>query len=446
MRRILLPLLLFATLLVATAAHATGLRVTDVQPAGDEKARRVACTVTWRNGWKNARNHDAAWLFVKTQTQNGNWQHVRVAPDGHTTPAGAQLVIPPDRAGVFVIPRENFRGTVTWRVELALDPNDDGPGETRVLGLEMVYIPSGPFTLGDLDPKAVDFAAVYRSDARGEPAGLLRIASEDAVTVGAQDGALFYKTQHPEYEGDRQGPIPREFPKGFHAFYAMKYELTQGHYAAFLNMLPTQSTFFRAIHGGRGYAAGRGTIRLEESGYVAGTPDRPANWISWNDGLAFADWSGLRPMTELEFTKAARGPATPIAHEFPWGTATFDRLKRQMGPDDDLIASGDADESLLMDATRDVLGASHFWVMDLAGSVPPARATTRSTGANASNWSASAIATPRPKRTCTCVTTSSRSSGPAAGSSSRTTRTRSGPSATPAAPGSGGCRKALKPE
>jgi len=31
--------------------------------------------------------------------------------------------------------------------------------------------------------------------------------------------------------------------------------------------------------------------------------------------------------------------------------------------------TGDADESLLTDSTRDVIGASYYWVMDLAGSV-----------------------------------------------------------------------------
>ena len=54
-------------------------------------------------------------------------------------------------------------------------------------------------------------------------------------------------------------------------------------------------------------SSSRGTIRLDGNAYVAGAPSRPANWISWDDGLAFADWAGLRPMTELEFTKAARG-------------------------------------------------------------------------------------------------------------------------------------------
>ena len=350
----------------ASVANATALRVSDIRVSREAKGRRVTCTVAWKNAWKNDRNYDAAWLFVKTRQENGLWHHVRLisaeAPD-------ARAILPPDRNGVFVAPAAKTRGDVHYDVQLALDPDDDGPGEMRVYGLEMVYIPTGAFTLGDPDPKALDYASVYRSDAKGEPSGLFRIASEEPIDVGPREGALYYKVQHAEYEGDRQGPIPAAFPKGFAAFFAMKYEITQGQYAAFLNTLNTQSTFFRAIHGGRGYATSRGTIRLENNTYTAGAPDRPANWISWNDGLAFADWAALRPMTEFEFTKAARGPAAPVAHEFPWGTATADRLRRVMGPDDDLVTTDDADESLLSDATRDVLGASHYWVMDLAGSV-----------------------------------------------------------------------------
>ena len=216
---------------------------------------------------------------------------------------------------------------------------------------------------------AIEFNAVYRSDARGEPAGQFRVTSEGPIDVGPSDGSLFYKTLLPQYEGDRLGPIPAGFPKGVAAFYTMKYELTQGEYADFLNALYSGATFFRAIHGGRGYASSRGTIRLEGNAYVAAAPSRPANWISWDDSLAFADWAGLRPMTELEFTKAARGTADPIAHEFPWGTATTGRLRRVMGPDDDLVTTGEADEATLSETTRDVLGASYYWVMDLAGSV-----------------------------------------------------------------------------
>ncbi|MCP4710862.1 MAG: hypothetical protein GY869_19750, partial [Planctomycetes bacterium] len=44
---------------------------------------------------------------------------------------------------------------------------------------------------------------------------------------------------------------------------------------------------------------------------------------SWDDGLAYADWAGLRPFTELEFEKACRGPELPVPNEFAWGNTSI---------------------------------------------------------------------------------------------------------------------------
>jgi formylglycine-generating enzyme required for sulfatase activity len=47
------------------------------------------------------------------------------------------------------------------------------------------------------------------------------------------------------------------------------------------------------------------------------------NYLGWADVAAYLDWSGLRPMTELEYEKACRGPLTPVANEYAWGNATI---------------------------------------------------------------------------------------------------------------------------
>jgi hypothetical protein len=48
------------------------------------------------------------------------------------------------------------------------------------------------------------------------------------------------------------------------------------------------------------------------------------NHLSPQDILAYLDWSGLRPMTELEFEKICRGTEmVPIASEYAWGTDTW---------------------------------------------------------------------------------------------------------------------------
>jgi formylglycine-generating enzyme required for sulfatase activity len=240
--------------------------------------------------------------------------------------------------------------------------------EGHVFGIEMVHVPDGPFSVGDRDTASVSHAALYRSNATGGYGGLYRLTSEAAIRVAAEDGALYYRSGD-QYQGDRGGPVPAEFPKGTRAFYIMKYEILQGQYAEFLNTIGHYAASFRAPLGTVEYADERGSIRIENGAYVAAKPNRPANFMSWDDGCAFADWAGLRPMTELEFTKAARGPVDSVAGDYPWGTSSKAGLKRRVGPDDDLTQTGDADESRLTDATREALGASYWWVMDLAGSV-----------------------------------------------------------------------------
>ena len=46
---------------------------------------------------------------------------------------------------------------------------------------------------------------------------------------------------------------------------------------------------------------------------------RPCNHLCWADAVAFAAWAGLRPMTELEYEKACRGPGYAHHGELAWG-------------------------------------------------------------------------------------------------------------------------------
>jgi len=339
---------------------------------------RVTATVSWKNAWRTARNHDAAWLFVKVRGgPNAPWRHARLAAGSGAATTPITCERSSDHVGTFCrASAATYRGDLAGDVVLEIDPASlpenlrNSPSlEARVLGIEMVHIPDGAFSVGDKDTASVSHAAFYRSTAAGEPGGPLRITSEAAIRVAPEADALYYHSRFPQYEGDRAGPIPAEFPKGTRAFYIMKYEISQGQYAEFLNAIGHYAASFRAPLGGIDYASERGSIRIEGGSYVAARPNRPANQMSWDDGTAFADWAGLRPMTELEFTKAARGPVDPLASDYPWGTSSKAGLLRRVAADDDLVQTGAADESRLTDSTREALGASYYWVMDLAGSV-----------------------------------------------------------------------------
>jgi hypothetical protein len=49
--------------------------------------------------------------------------------------------------------------------------------------------------------------------------------------------------------------------------------------------------------------------------------DVPMFNLSWADGAAYADWAGLRPLTELEYEKMCRGTIQTVPNEYAWGSA-----------------------------------------------------------------------------------------------------------------------------
>lgn len=376
-----LLLLLFAVFsssnLFATDLSIRNIRAVYRPDVAPDEAK-VIFDLQWKNSWHNDRNHDAVWVFIKLDGYYNN--HAKLKPDGYRVlvnrmPDAPQptIEVSPDSLGFFIYPGSTYRGDMNLKLEIVLDQSRpfDGrrlQGDFKVYGLEMVYVPEGGFTLGSPDPAAREKASFYRSDASGEPDGLYRINSEAAIPVGANAGELYYWSEN-AYNGDQAGPIPAAFPKGFRAFYIMKYELTQGQYAAFLNHLPEGWTYVRSPIGGRDYYEHRGGIRLDQDTYRADSPQRPMNYVSFTDGLAFTDWAALRPITELEYEKAARGPGEPIPGEFVWGTDNYDQLERYVNPDSELILANGRQERELTNATRPVFGASYYWVMDLSGSV-----------------------------------------------------------------------------
>lgn len=363
--------------LLVSPALGSHLRISEVREAPSSLGgRAVALTLRWDNAWRNERNHDAAWIFVKVRSPRGlshaSIREVRFVDDA---PVPGVVTIAEGGVGAFVAPASAHRGAVEWGLEIELDTASirAPPGAAitvLVHGIEMVYVPEGAFWLGESARHSPLYGCHYLVGPEGIPSGPFHVTSEEEIRVSPEAGSLYQFEDPPTrvYTGDRGGPIPPAFPKGYRAFYCMKYEITQGQYAAFLASLAPAAQSFRSPIAHPDYRVHRGSIELEGGVPIARSPDRPMNFISWDDGCAFADWSGLRPMTEFEFEKACRGSGVPVELDYPWGSADRGRLARVM-VGDDLAREGDADESHLRDDTRDVLGASHYWIMDLAGSV-----------------------------------------------------------------------------
>lgn len=374
----LIPLfaILFTIPILASDLTITNVRAMD-RRGMEAYPISVIFDLEWKNSWNNKKNKDAVWVFMKF---NGYWNnHVKLTQTGHEvlqTRKGVEptIEVSDDGLGFFIYPSETYRGDMNLKLQIMIDTTESKPRRNQltglsVHGLEMVYIPEGSFSIGSPDEDAIKRAVLYQSDADGNSKGTYQISGEDEIKVAQENNALYYWSDRALYNGDQQGPIPADFPKGYNAFWVMKYELTQGQYAAFLNTLPSGWTYTRSPIAGRDYYKKRGGIYLEKEKYVAESPNRPMNFVSFTDGLAFSDWAALRPITELEYEKAARGPSKPIPAEFVWGTNNYDQLERYVDPDAELRFSNGYDESQLNDQNRPTFGASYYWVMDLSGSL-----------------------------------------------------------------------------
>ena len=338
----------------------------------------VELEVAWKNAWRSERNHDAVWIVVR----HGR-AHLGLAQEGHRawSPAEAEgsgapipLQVRPSRDGVgaWLVPGLPHRGDVRQRVLLALADPTARPAleQLRVHGVEMVHVPAGAYELGDEHPEARALGSFFAVGEDGAASGPYRVEDESALPLGTDPGQLHYEPgEVPQYRGDARGPIPAAFPKGVRGFYVMKYELRQGAYADFLNALPRELRGERVHFRGELEERESCSLGLVGGRWIAAAPSRPANFLSWEDSLAWLDWMGLRPMTELEFEKAARGPSRPLTLDFPWGTDSREPLERLVQPLRDLAFASAEDELTLTDATRSQHGASYYWVMDLSGSL-----------------------------------------------------------------------------
>lgn len=372
--------------MIASPLLGTNIEVSNVifsgHPTDTTTQTFVYLTVTWQNAWRNKTNHDAAWIFFKLRNQNAgrSYRPCKVKLAGHEfvhnyekNGCSPSFFIPAHQGGIVVYPATPVRGRVSWRIKIALDLSEvkgidfDNVVFGNAYALEMVNVPEGPYFLGDSDVRLQKNAsAFFQYDTKKR----LPIKSEKELIIGSSPGALSYENSNmPEYRGDLTGPVPETFPKGFQGFYVMKYELTSGQYTDFLNALSNQPSAFRANFGAKEFAIGRGTVSIEGNTYVCGSPNRPANYVSWDDGCAFADWAGLRPLTELEFEKAARGPHNGVAGDFAWGTSSFSKVSRFYNQQGELILHPALSEQEINEATLDLYGASFYWVMDLCGSL-----------------------------------------------------------------------------
>jgi len=314
----------------------------------DGRTATVRFDIAWQNSWRDKTNHDAVWVFFKVRAQGkADWQHVRLAADKVLNPTGfghreggtpLDFIVPGGEEGVtgmFVRRAKEGKGALAARNVTAICDVTTNKGTTkdtkvsiRAFGIQMVYVAEGPFYLGS---GGAELNGFYRYTDGSQATLPYRVTSAGAIPTGRRKGRLWVRMRKGAMPPDG-GEIPASFPNGYGAFYCMKYPITYVQYAGFLNTLAAAEAKVRCP-APRGYAGG--VVRSGEppnitySGREGGGRNQGpgVHGLSWADGAAFAAWAGLRPMTELEFEKALRGPRKPVPDEVGssyWRVGGFD--------------------------------------------------------------------------------------------------------------------------
>ena len=339
---------------LAYSASANNLTISNVSIEDRDAVLDTAIVefdLSWDNSWRNTTNYDAVWIVLKVQT-GGVW-YQGMLKNGGVDPAGTspgsnkdlEVYVPTDTHGVtdyyfgaFIYRKSSGTGTVTSKdVRLKLDYSTTGTFSTgaafadtasiivKVVGVEMVYIPQESFYAGDNAGSTAAFKRGSSSD--NNP---WYIDSESTIRVNNATTGTFYYTSASnasEFASGTQFTIPSTYPKGYAAFYCMKYEVTEGGWLDFFNTLSASEKSTRDITSATGKNADtvvkRNTIAYTSGSATTTRGDRVINYISWMDLAAYLDWMALRPMTEMEYEKAARGGLSAVSTEYAWGNTNI---------------------------------------------------------------------------------------------------------------------------
>ena len=294
------------------------------------------------------------------------WEHAIISSSeaNHTAPIGSTITPASDGTGAFIYRSAEGTGTFSLNaVQIRWNygtngVRDDALVNVQVFAIEMVYVPQGSFFVGSGGTESGSLTNGSWMSGNTIP---FQITSESALGIDNAAGKLWGTSSSGDNTignagADAEASLSAAFPKGFAAFYCMKYEISQGQYRDFLNTLTrsqqsnrvgtsitngTSSVTNTFVMSNSSSILTRNGIRCTSTidannpisffcdldGDGSGNESNDGEWIacnflSWMDAAAFADWAALRPMTELEFEKACRGTQTPVSDEYAWGTST----------------------------------------------------------------------------------------------------------------------------
>ncbi|UCB56698.1 MAG: SUMF1/EgtB/PvdO family nonheme iron enzyme [Candidatus Omnitrophota bacterium] len=395
--------------------------------------------VSWDNSWRitgspsPTANWDAVWLFAKYSAySDGNWSdwgHCSLLNTGNVAPAGSQMDFAATFGvyrGVFIYRSAAGSGSVDWNdAEIRWAYGTDGVADSnivkiKVFAIEMVYIPTCNFYVGDGTNRTGSsnshfFDAADATNPR-DPALITSNAPYISnVNNGTGTAGDITWVNESAYAGNlpaARTQLGASYPTGYNAFYIMKYEISQGQYKEFLNTLTrTQQNSRTASQAAGSFVMPNTGIPYYRNGIraPASIPSGPitfgcdldgdgifnestdgeeiaANYLSWRDTAAYADWAALRPFSELEFEKAARGGQAVVAREYAWGSTSITQATgiSNSGQTNEVpsnaancvygnhgsvqgpLRCGSLTDS---DDTREEAGAGYYGVMELSGNL-----------------------------------------------------------------------------
>lgn len=246
------------------------------------------------------------------------------------------------------------------------------------------------------------------------------LITEDQIDFTAQHGLLTNYLYTSE-EDMQSGATNAVYPNGYVGFFAMKYEISQEQYVAFLNKLRLSQQVNRTT--------GERMVALQPGQYVFGDDPQQAscrngiilakrqgseeplifandldrnnggynldgdgqtlacNYLTPADMLAYADWCGLRPLSELEYEKLCRQPfpAVPQRGEYAWNSTIVTEPTRLTagaeGTRNETVADGNVNVGDVLggpvrcgafaraNSSQESAGAGYWGAMELSGNL-----------------------------------------------------------------------------
>lgn len=397
-------------------------------------------SLTWENSWRtstsNPFNYDGVWLYCNYRVCNDRPEEnpnapsykqlwLSPQPQDHSVPGaefqlGSSLIGGNSRVmGIFIFRPTDGSGTFTVNnIELKWDDVAQGctgcEVDVQIIPVEMVNIPTGNYSLGDGNNGSS--GRFYRDNNLDSP---FLVTSESGININTSNG--IYAPPSVLFDS---GMIPNAFPKGYNSFWCMKYEVSQLQYVEFLNSLSRSD---QALHVSTDISIGvthvNNTFVLSNTNsplYRNGiriTPDFNSNmplefycdldgdnipnedtdgkniavnFINSDDFKAYLDWTGLRPMSELEFEKICRGDRPPIPKEYSWGLGGINFMPKTSIQDaglayEDALPNGAGSvtccnqagvqgplrsgENFALNSDRFSAGAAYYGIADMSGNL-----------------------------------------------------------------------------